>query len=169
MKKLLLFMVAIAGFVGLQSCSDKDDDKDINPGKVPQIYVEALKTIYPEAKGVEWEKKTGYTVAEFTQAAVQDETEVWFDGKANWAMTRHDYGENLFMIPADVNRGFETSAYALWNVDEICYYEFPGTSFYVINVEKSGLNDMNLFFDGSGVMIKEAPESAGDILPDFKI
>ena len=113
-KNLLLLFIAVCGFMAFQSCSDDDDD---DRGQVPEEFVTALKNKFPEATGVKWEHKSDYRVAEFKKDLT--EIDVWFNPKAEWAMTDTDYGKNLFLLPAEIGKAFAESQFADWTVDDI--------------------------------------------------
>ncbi len=158
-KNLLLLFIAVCGFMAFQSCSDDDDD---DRGQVPEEFVTALKNKFPEATGVKWEHKSDYRVAEFKKDLT--EIDVWFNPKAEWAMTDTDYGKNLFLLPAEIGKAFAESQFADWTVDDIDLYERPDKNFYVFEVEKKGMRDMELYFNTDGTMIKAIEDANMDIL-----
>lgn len=166
-QKLFFIMISLLGMTAWQSCSDDDNDKKPVP-PVEQSYIDALKNLYPNATKVEWERKGMYTVAEFDQPSGID-TEVWFNASAKWAMTVSDYDNNLSLIPAEVSNAFKAGEYSSWVIDEIKYYEREIGDFYLIDVEKKGSQDMDLYYSPDGTLIKAIPENDVAILPDMGI
>lgn len=150
--------------VSLPACSDDDDNNGIK--NIPEVYVNALKKVEPEAKNVKWEMEGIYRVAEFDKNRVG--YDVWFDGNATWVMTEKDYGKDFFLVPHNaVNEAFAKGQYGSWTVDDISYYQQLTDEFYVIEVETSGQPDMDLFYTPSGELFKVIPsENAPDILPN---
>lgn len=158
-----LSAVAMAMAIPFAACSDDDDKPSAG---VPQSFVEALKAIEPDAENVKWETEGPWRVAEFDKAGV--ECEVWFDAMSAWAMTEKDFGRDWFLVPDNaVNNAFATGEYGTWTVDDIKYYLRSSDEFYVVEVEKTGQPDMDLFFSKTGEMFKAAESSAvPDMRPD---
>lgn len=161
--KLFLMMLALCGVFMLSSCSDDDDDNDVAASKVPQAYVEALAAKFPEAANVEWENKGAYLVADFTKDF--RDYEVWFDSSAKWSMTNIDCGKDLFFIPGEVSKAFAESEYGTWTVDDIESYERANDSFYVIEVEKVGNSDTDIYYRPDGELIKAVVSDNAEITP----
>ena len=155
-KNLLLLFIAVCGFMAFQSCSDDDDD---DRGQVPEEFLTAMKNKFPEATGVKWEHKSDYRVAEFKKDLT--EIDVWFNPKAEWAMTDTDYGKNLFLLPAEIGKDLV--------LDDFDLYERPDKNFYVFEVEKKGMRDMELYFNTDGTMIKAIEDANMDILPSTPV
>ena len=80
-------------------------------------------------------------------------------------MTNTDYGKDLFMLPSEIGKAFADSQFADWTIDDIDLYERPDKSFYVFEVEKKGMRDMELYFNTDGSMIKAIEDADMDILP----
>ncbi len=163
MKKIGFYIVALAiGFVGFQSCSDDDDDNGVN---VPTELKDALLAKYPNAASaaVEWELKHNYYVAEFKETGV--EKDVWFSKTGEWVMTETDVLGKA-NLPEAVQTAFAGSEYANWTIDDIDLYERAGETFYLIEVEKAGERDYNLYYNPDGTSIKAVPDAPNDdILP----
>lgn len=169
--KLKKFLVALAlPVVALTfaSCSDDDDTPDVN--NVPAQFTESLQKMFPTAKGVEWEIKGAYRVAEFKQNNNMIETDVWFDGNAANVMVKNDYGENLFLIPTNINDAIVATKYASmpWNIDEIEEYIMPTQTFYIIEAEATGQPDTYIFINNSGQIVKEVT-NIPDITPGYQL
>lgn len=146
----------------MTSCGD--DDKGI---KVPGAFNEALLAKFPQAHDIEWEYKSGYRVAEFKIGRV--ETEAWYNTDAGWEMTVRDAGKDASALPVAVAGALADSEYSSWHIDDIDYYERIKDAFYVIEVEKHGLTDTDLYFSPDGAMLKAVPHTGTDILPTDKI
>lgn len=160
------FVLALLGVVVLTGC-DNDDD-DLRLSEVPSVVLAALDAKYPDVKHAEWEVKQGYYVADFWQEGM--ETHVWINKNADWKMTELDLGKNLSLLPQAVQDAFQSGQYASWRVDDIDKYERPDRTFYVIEVETNGQPDHDLFFDGSGNILKdEVDKNDKDVTPDTSL
>ena len=160
-KNLSMILFAVLGLALGTSCEKEDDSR-----RVDRELSEALNARFPEAVWVEWEKKRDFYVAEFHDAGT--EVKVWYTGDAQWCMTERDLGRDAASLPEVVKEAFGTSAYAsAWRVDDIDKYERPGEVFYLIEVEKAGERDRDLFYSEAGVLLKDDLDR-GDVLPDMK-
>lgn len=168
MKKFFYLMLAgMIGSVALTACDDDDDDVK----SIPQRYAQALDAKYPGASAkAKWEQKKGYYVAEFPNEA-RCEVDAWFDSDAKWVMSETDLGKDLFLMPVAVNKGYEATTYASsgWIVDDIDWFERPDIEFYVIEIEKAGNADRDLYFSPDGTQIKDIVSPDTDITPTTPI
>ena len=122
--------------------------------------------MFPTVNRVEWEKKSGYYVADFHDNGV--EMDAWFNSDAVWCMTETDLRTNLNELPGLVQNAFQTSEYADWRVDDIDKFERPAGVFYLIEVEKSGQQDRDLFYDEDGTLLKNVVDTGKDeVLPSI--
>lgn len=152
---------ALFAVVVLTGC-DKDDD--IRVSDVPQAVMNTFEAKFPNVTSVEWEKKSGYYVADFWQEGI--ETHVWIDTKADWKMTELDFGTNLGLLPDAVKNAFLNGQYANWRVDDIDKYERPDKIFYLIEIETKGQQDRDLFFAEDGSLLKdEVDKENNDVTP----
>lgn len=147
--KLFTLLFAAVGLTAFTSCSSDNYDDDVSHN-VSHI-IDSFKAKYPdvELKDVKWEVKDQYSVAEFTQAAGQIELEAWFNSKTGeWVMTEQDFGEDLFLIPAELNAKYYQTEYSSWNIDDMKLYNYPESEKdrYVFEVNKTGEQDMLLYF-----------------------
>ena len=114
MRKLMFAAVAFVVAMGLFAC-DKYD--------APASLRNTFNTQYPNAVDVEWEKKHGYAVAEFTIPG-EGECEAWYTKGGEWVLTKYDIrysdlplaerstGEIIYFIEATVVvNGFLTDIY----------------------------------------------------------
>ena len=162
--KLFGLFGALMGLVVLTSC-DNDDD-DIRVSDVPNAVMNTFEAKFPNVSRAEWENKQGYYVADFWQEGM--ETHVWIDQKAEWKMTELDFGVNLQLLPEAVRSAFQAGQSGRWRVDDIDKYERPGETFYLIEIEKAGERDRDLFYSESGTLLKD-DKDRGDVHPDTKI
>ena len=56
---------------------------------------------------------------------------MWFNPKAEWAMTDTDYGKNLFLLPAEIGKAFAESQFADWEI----FLSLPRRSWITILIE----------------------------------
>lgn len=169
MKKYLYLLVAAMMTVtatAFASCSD-DDDNTIDTENAIRLR-KALDAIYPGAsERAEWEKDQGYFVAEFDNKYRQD-VEVWFADDAKWVMTQTDL-ERIDQLPQAVQAAFNAGGYSDYRVDDVDYYERFDGSFYVIEAEKAGQPDTELFYKDNGEFIKAHTGKSIKIYPHTKI
>ena len=158
-------LIAVMGMFAMSACGDDDDD--VKPGNLPAGVENAMKVQFPNAQNVKWEKKGAYVVADFIDA--RSEKEAWFTNDAKLAMTETDYGKDLFYLPSVVEKSFSEGEYGTWIVDDIDFYERTDKDFYLIEVEKAGQREMDLYFSPDGVLIKAVPDSDVEITPDTVI
>lgn len=165
-KRLLYLFFALTAVFAFSSCDD-DDDNDLTQGQVPTTAEQTMNTKFPNAQGIKWERKGAYVVAEFYENRL--EKEAWFTRDGVWKMTEVDYGKDVTLLPAAVERALATGDYGYWTVDDVKYYERTDTSFYLIEVEKAGQRDMDLYYAADGTLIKDIVDSDVDITPDTVI
>lgn len=165
-KELMKWMMACAlGVFTLASCSDDDDDNV----PVPDAVTRAFTDKYAGVGRVDWDReKGGYLVAEFWKDG--KEHEAWFDNNGEWFMTEIDHGRNLSNLPMAVQAGYEATTYAQtgWSIDDIDEIERPAyDTFYIIEVEKRGQPDYDLYFDTNGTLFRELQGEGGGNHGDF--
>lgn len=159
-KELMKWMMACAfGVFALTSCSD-DDDAPVN---VPDAVTRAFSEKYTGVGRVEWDReKGGYLVAEFWKDG--KEHEAWFDANGEWFMTEVDHGRNLANLPQAVQDGYNATRYKTenWTIDDIDEIQRKGyDTFYIIEVEKRGERDTDLYFDLNGTLFREVQDGGG--------
>lgn len=163
-KAAILGLAIIGGTWMMSSCSD--DDNEIKD--VPEQFTEALKSKFPTASGVKWERDGIYTKADFNHGS--HEVEVWFTDMAKWAMTETDYGRSMANVAQPVADAFTASNYSDWKVDGVELYERTDRDFYVIEVESSIGREVDLYYAPDGQLIKTADGAIDfDIRPDTLI
>ena len=157
------FLFLFCSVVMLSAC---DHDNDLPSSKVPETVKSAFEAKFPAVVKAEWEKKSGYYVAEFRDNGL--DMEAWYDSDAIWCMTETDLRTDLNELPGLVKNAFETSEYMDWRVDDIDKYERPSGVFYLIEVEKSGQQDRDLFYDEDGTLLKDVVDKENSkVLPNI--
>ncbi len=163
MKKYFYYLCA--GLVGMLFMNSCEEDDDIRVSEVPKAVMNTFDTMFPNVDRAEWEKNRGYYVAEFWNANAI--VEAWFDAKGNWCMTETDLGKNLMNLPETVQIAFNGGEYVTWRVDDMDKYERPNETFYLIEVEKNGQRDRDLFFAPDGSVLKDEVDRDGkEVTPD---
>lgn len=97
MRKMIFAVMAAMATLLAVSC---DDDR------APQSTRNAFEAQYPNAVDVDWDKKRGYSVAEFRIAGEWGEHEAWYDKNGNWVMTKVEI--RFSDLPAAVQTAFHT-------------------------------------------------------------
>lgn len=152
--KLALALCALVSFCGFQSCGNDDD----NTQKVDPAFTQALATVKPHLKSVNWEKKNNYIVAEGREGKY--DVEVWFTTDAKWAMTETEFNQDVNQLPQAVVNTIKASAeYGTWPVDDIDFYERPDLSFYVVELEGPVSNDIYVYITPAGNVLKTTPRN----------
>lgn len=167
--KLFNTLIAIATFAiaatAVTSC-EKDTTDEIFP--VAQSFTDALQKEFPNAKNVTWELKQQYKVAEFEED--YKVYEVWLDPSATLKMTEVNYGKSFTMIPdSNVEKTFASTMYAGWSLNNVTSYSRDNDTFYVIEVAKTGHQDMDVFISEYGDLIKVANHTRDIITPSTRI
>lgn len=153
--------ILLSGTV-ITACSNDDNkNEDVIVGKE---YIKTLRKLYPSAKNIEWERKSGYTIAEFRNDR-HHETEVWLDDKAEWVMTATDFDRDITQLPLEVITAWEHCDYSSWTVDDVELYQRRDGNYYIIEVEKQGQPDTDLVFLPEGVLTAVRPNTYGEITP----
>ena len=146
-------MVCALGVFSMTSCSD-DDDSNVN---VPENVTRAFNDKYAGVGRVEWDRKRGgYLVAEFNKDG--KEHDAWFTETGEWVMTEVDHGRRMENLPEAVQAGYEATTYSAenWTIDDIDEIQRPAyETFYIIEVEKKGQPDYDLYFDANGTLFRE--------------
>ena len=154
--KLLVLMTLLLGVA--YGCSD-DDDKDFE--FVSEVTKEAFMQDFPEATGVEWEKKQDYYVVEFY--VDKREMEAWYDNTGKLYITEKDLSKEE--LPDAVLKAFESSPYADWKIDDIDQYERKGyETIYILEVER-GKEEVDLVYNEDGILLREIVDNPGSHNP----
>lgn len=153
-------MMCAFGALVVTSCSDDDDD---DGARVPEAVQVAFDSKYGNVGRVEWDREQGgYLVAEFRKD--NREHDAWFTEGGEWVMTEVDYVRDFTALPQAVQAGYAATVYAQdgWTVDDIDEIQRPSyETFYVIEVEKAGQPDYDLYFDLNGTLFRELQGEGG--------
>ena len=148
MRKFIFTAFAVVAALGLFACDNYD---------APTSLRNAFSDKYPTAVDVEWERKRGYAVAEFTLPS-QGECEAWYTKGGEWVMTKYDikYSD----LPQAVRMAFETSYGAQTPVDDVERLERnTGETIYFIEatvVVNGFLTDIYLDYSPDGTLLRTA-------------
>lgn len=149
MKLNLLFLSLFALFF-MVAC-DNDDDRHTPDASVRT----AFDAMFPNASRVEWEKKLGYSVAEFKDDG--KEKDAWFQTDGTWILTETEIA--VKDIPVAITQSIAGSQYVDWRIEDASYLERKDMeSVYVVEVEK-GKEEMDLYYSLEGKLLKAVPES----------
>lgn len=172
----MYFALLAMGMIGLQSCSNDDDD-DLPGSKVPEAVRNAFDSSFSNTANVSWETKNvsngQYYKAEFSNKSDNGyKTEAWYTADGSWYMTETEMPYNA--IPQAVKTSFETGEYASWKRDnEVERIERAGAAkevIYIIEVESPQDVDMDLIYSADGILIKAVNDDGdgdnGSLLPD---
>ncbi|MBR5865938.1 MAG: PepSY-like domain-containing protein [Alistipes sp.] len=148
MRKLMFAAIAAVVALALYACDNYD---------APTSLRNAFYDKYPTAVDVEWEKKRGYAVADFTLPG-QGECEAWYTKGGEWVMTKYDikYSE----LPQAVRQAFESEYGAQTPVDDVERVERnTGDVIYFIEatiVVNGYLTDIYLDYAPDGTLLRTA-------------
>lgn len=148
MRKLIFATFAVVASLGLFACDDYN---------APVSMRNAFKEQYPTAVDVEWERKRGHAVAEFTIPGEGD-CEAWYTKGGEWVMTKYDirYSD----LPQAVRTAFETEYGAQTPVDDVERLERnTGDTIYFIEatiVVNGYLTDIYLDYAPDGTLLRTA-------------
>ena len=148
MRKLIFATFAVVAALGLFACDDYN---------APGSMRNAFKEQYPTAVDVEWERKRGHAVAEFTIPGEGD-CEAWYTKGGEWVMTKYDirYSD----LPQAVRTAFETEYGAQTPVDDVERLERnTGDTIYFIEatiVVNGYLTDIYLDYAPDGTLLRTA-------------
>lgn len=175
MKLKMYFALLAMGMIGLQSCSNDDDD-DLPSSQVPEAIRNAFDSSFSNTANLSWETKTvskgQYYKAEFNNKSDNGyKTEAWYTADGTWYMTETEMPYNA--IPQAVKTSFKSSEYASWKRDnEVDRIERNAVKeiIYIIEVESPQDVDMDLHYSADGILVKAVNDDGdGDnesLLPD---
>lgn len=163
MKKAFIFGACALLSVSFWSCSSDDDDNNLSDKSVPEAVVSSLNTKYPDARGIEWKKKGDYLIADFD--VNRKDVSAWFTSNGTWHMTETDV--RFEELPVVVKDAFTASMYSDWKVDDVDKIErVDHEVVYIIEAEQ-GNQEVDLYIDASGVVVKAILDSDNDDYDDF--
>lgn len=120
--------------------------------KIPADVTDAFIARYPHATRVEWRDRLQYFQATFELNGSSISAN--FSSKGEWEESEREL--DFDQLPVDVKDGFENSRYATWQKNSAHELQQLGKPLqYRFNVQKSGLQKKNLYFDCNGKLLKE--------------
>lgn len=139
----------------LQSCDDNDDRTSVS-----SELTNALAKQHPQAQRIEWDTKGTHFVADFKEGNF--EKEAWFTADGVWQMTETDI--SYTDLPGFVQSTYEASAYHnVWRVEDVDMLERKDVAtLYVIEIEKKGEQDKDLYYSKEGILMKEVVDTDND-------
>lgn len=120
-----------------------------SPTTIPRELLNELKRLYPEAKILEFEKKSNGIEIDILENRIHKE--VSFNNKNEWIYTTWEI--NKKEIPSAVIEGLKKTEYANHKIDDADRLQTPEGFFYAIEVE-SGNKDIYLIFEENGTLVK---------------
>ena len=178
MKLKMYFALLAMGMIGLQSCSNDDDD-DLPSSQVPEAIRNAFDSSFSNTANLSWETKTvskgQYYKAEFNNKSDNGyKTEAWYTADGTWYMTETEMPYNAILQA--VKTSFESSEYTSWKRDnEVDRIERNAVKeiIYIIEVESPQDVDMDLHYSADGILVKAVNDDGdGDnesLLPEIII
>lgn len=143
--KLKYFLPVLAfGLLVLQGCSDDDDGLK----NVPETIKSAFNQKYPGKSVREWEKKSGYYVAEFSND--NRSADAWFTPSGSWVRTETDY---IGALPAAVS-DYISQNYPIAVIDDQDWIETPTDQYFEIELEQRKKKDVTLYIRNDGTVLK---------------
>ena len=134
--KLKYFLPVLAfGLLVLQGCSDDDDGLK----NVPETIKSAFNQKYPGKSVREWEKKSGYYVAEFSND--NRSADAWFTPSGSWVRTETDY---IGALPTAVS-DYISQNYPIAVIDDQDWIETPTDQYFEIELEQRKKKDVKAF------------------------
>lgn len=155
--KMYFLLLAMGAFaLTMQSCNDDEDGIT-----VPTELTNALADKHPAAQRVAWGTKGTFYVADFHEGNF--DKEAWFTPDGTWQMTETDipYQE----LPDLVKAAYDKTPYKLnaWTIDDVDMLERKDVStVYVIEIEKKGEQDRDLYYSQEGILLKEVVDTDDD-------
>lgn len=122
-------------------------------GYAPAKVQNAFKKMYPKVTYPDWSQEGSYYVADFMQNGF--ETDVWFDGNANWIMTQTEWG-TLDNVPGAIYNAFSQGEYSNGQIEDVTLVEFP-TNPSVVVIEVEAYNEdmkVQLFYSQDGELLQ---------------
>ena len=143
----LFYAATIAAAATIISCEKYEDGRPLKNVR------SEFKSMYPDARDVEWDSEYGYWVVSFELGTRPDvkECEAWYDVNANWLRTETEMFERD--LPKAVKDALESSEYAspYLQIDDVDYVETPKGNFYQVDVKTAG-REIGLDVTAEGVI-----------------
>lgn len=146
MRRLIFALFAFVAVAGV-GCEDYH---------APQSLRTEFNGEYPNAVDIEWERRKGHVVAEFSLPGVSDDCEAWYTKSGKWVMT--EFKIRYSELPQAVRTSFETSYGTETPVDDVSRIERNGEpTIYFIEatiVLNGLLTDVYLDYAEDGTLLR---------------
>lgn len=142
MKIIILIVVSL---FSLYSCS-----QDIPASKVPSVVLNTVQTKFVNANKIDWEKKKAFYEAEFKMDSI--EYAVYVDSAGKLIMYKIDIREDE--LPEAVATTIRIE-YIGYKIDEVEKIEKDGITYYEIELDGKGKNDLELVFSADGKLVTD--------------
>lgn len=123
---------------------------DLPESKVPSIVYNAVKTKFPSAINIDWEKKQSNYEAEFKINGIEYKVYVEPTGK----LIFHQYKIKVEEFPAPVTAKI-SAEYGEYKIDDAAIIEKDNIVFYQAELERKGEKDLQLFFSSDGSLTNQ--------------
>lgn len=122
------------------------NSQDIAASQVPSVVLNTLKTKYPAAKDVDWEKHNGYYEAELD---INDSTDVTvhIDEAGKLIMWKQEIP--VQELPAGVLAAVQ-SQYKDYRIDDVDQIEKDGTVYYQVELDRQWKRDLKRVYTAEG-------------------
>lgn len=146
-KYLIVLLVACSG------CSKDDNTPQVNVGNELET---ALKTRYPGAKNITWERKNTYMVAVFNLNGIK--TTAWYDADSYWYMTENDisFSELPDKVASAFTQDNQTRSATVNYIKGIVRATIE--PIYVVGIDAAG-EQLDKYYSEDGVLVKTQDKS----------
>ncbi|PRX48839.1 PepSY-like domain-containing protein [Salegentibacter salegens] len=143
MKKSIFLILAIA--MGFTAC----EDDDLRNSDIPSVVLNGFTEEFPNATGVEWEKKAEFFEAEFALENVDYEAVLNTEG----SLIKYKYDMVYDDLPAAVKTTITTD-YDKTKIDEVELLKISENTYYQVEFEEEP-TDANVIFEETGEVTTE--------------
>jgi uncharacterized membrane protein YkoI len=134
----------VSFFMMLGSSFSSFAQEDLDPVQVPSVVMNTLKSMWPEAYAIEWEKKGKKYEAEFEVNGADYKAQLDEAGK----IVAHYYEIPSSSLPQTVTSTLSRD-YASYTVEDVKRIEKNGTVYYKVELDGS-LIDRDIIFTAAG-------------------
>ena len=147
MKRQLSIIIPVLALI--TSCKGQN----ITSAKVPSVVLNTLKSKFPTANDIDWEKPGNIYEAEFD---LNDSTEIsiQIDEAGRLLLQKHDIQNSDFSSLIALKIQQQYKGYKIEDVEKL---EKDGTTYYQVELKGKGKKDRNLVFSSDGNEINNIP------------
>lgn len=135
MKKYIFIAAMALSLLALASCEKYED------GRPSKAVRNEFKSMYPDARDIEWEVEAGYWAVSFETGKAPDvkERTAWYDAAGNWIRTKTEIPVSA--LPQEIKNYISGSSYAGATIADVDadYYETPSGNFYRLDIIYDGV------------------------------